>query len=298
MTVLGIDAGGSSTRWLLKSRERELGRGRLASHSGPLYNDESRRETYARFEKIAAEALAVARPEAVVAGVTGLDEGTGAAEELRDLLVAALELPGRCIRVVSDMRIAYRNIYEPEAGVLVYAGTGSIACCELRDGTLLRVGGHGYLIDDAGGGFWLGSQALRAALRTADEGGQLSGALAKELCRELDASGWPEIRAAIYGGGRSRVASLAPAVGSAAAAGDSQAARILSAAGVELARLARLLFERVGRQLPVAFSGGISNLSPLLTAAFAAALPEGCRFEVVDVEPVEAAARMAQELLP
>ncbi|MEX2536843.1 MAG: BadF/BadG/BcrA/BcrD ATPase family protein [Trueperaceae bacterium] len=296
MIALGIDAGGSSTRWLLKDGECELARGRTASLSGPLYNEESRRETFARFEGIAAAALDSARPLAVLAGVTGLDEGTPGAKELQEVLARAFDLPPQSVRVVNDMQIAYRSVFEPERGVLVYAGTGSIACCELKDGTLLRTGGHGYLIDDAGGGFWIGSAALRAVLRAADNGDELAGPLAGEIRKALDAATWPEIRAAVYGGGRSKVASLAPAVGAAAAAGDRQALDILGQAGMELADLALPVVRRVGRQLPVAFAGGVARLGPALTDPFRAALPRGTELTVVDIEPVEVAARMAQEL--
>lgn len=296
MISLGIDAGGSSTRWLLRSEEAELARGRLPTRSGPLYDDESRRETFARFEKIAAEVLEIDRPQAVVAGVAGLDEGTEAAVELSRVIETALGPVAPLVRVVNDMRIAYRSVFDPAGGVLLYAGTGSIASFEQSDGRLLRAGGHGYLIDDAGGGFWIGSQALRAVLREADSTGRLFGALADAICGELDARDWPAIRSAVYGAGRSRVASLAPAVAAAANAGDAQAQAILAAAGTELGRLPVLLFGVLGRQLPVAFSGGISKLSPLLHNAVRAALPDGSELRVVDVEPVEAAARMALAL--
>ncbi len=38
-----------------------------------------------------------------------------------------------------------------EEGVIVVAGTGSVACGETRDGKFVRVGGHGYMFGDEGG---------------------------------------------------------------------------------------------------------------------------------------------------
>ena len=296
MIGLGIDAGGSSIRWLLQEGTTVLGRGRHPSPAGPLYTDEARSETYSLFRTMAAEAAAAGRPSAAVAGVAGLDEGETEAERLSAVLAQALGLPQARVRVVNDMQIAFRSAFAPQQGVLVYGGTGSIACCELADGSLLRVGGHGYLIDDAGGGFWIGRRALRQVLRAADETGRLDGPLAEALCAALDAHDWPGIRAAIYGGGRSRIASLAPAVAAAAAAGDEGAQAIVLAAGRELGRLAVVLSARIGQELPVALAGGITRLGEPLLTGMRTVLGGGRELRAVDVEPVEAAARMALEL--
>lgn len=55
------------------------------------------------------------------------------------------------------------------AGVSLTAGTG-VACLVVPErGQPRIVGGHGYLLGDEGGGFWIGREGLGAALR-ADEG--------------------------------------------------------------------------------------------------------------------------------
>ena len=53
-------------------------------------------------------------------------------------------------------------------GVSVVAGTG-VACLTVpADGAARIVGGHGYLIGDEGGAFWIGREGIRAALRAMD----------------------------------------------------------------------------------------------------------------------------------
>lgn len=101
---------------------------------------------------------------------------------------------------------------------------------------------------DAGGGFWIGRHALRAVLRHADRrGAPAEGALAEAVYGALGTRSWPELHQRVYVGGRSEVAALVPAVRRALAAGDPDAARIVAAAGEELARLADVLLARLGR---------------------------------------------------
>ena len=120
--------------------------------------------------------------------------------------------------------------------------------------------------------------------------------MAQSLYHDLGSDDWDDLVATVYGGGRSRVAALAPAVAGAAAAGDEDAVVILERAGEELARLAGVLLGRLEPPLPVAFAGGITKLSPLLTEAFKRALPGDVTLEVVTTEPVRAAARLAIKL--
>lgn len=290
---LGIDAGGSSSRWLLLGEAGELGRGRLGPITGHLFAEPERSQVLARLDALVAAAVAVARPGAVVAGVTGLADGDAPARELAARLAAGLELPPERVVVRNDVPIAHAAAFPAGDGVLVYAGTGSVAYAE-RDGEAVRAGGHGYLIDDAGGGYWVGRAGLRAVLRRADaRGAPAEGPLAEELYRALGTSDWDGVRAHVYGGGRQAVAALAPAVGAAAARGDAEALAILEGAGRELARLARVVLERLGGPRPVALAGGAARLGAPLVDALRAALPEGAELRESRAEPVEAAAALA-----
>ena len=150
------------------------------------------------------------------------------------------------------------------------------------------------LIDDAGAGYWLGHEALRALFRLVDAGQTADTPLAEALYTRLGSRLWPEIMPVVYGGGRSFVASLAPAVAEAELAGDGEARAILERAGAELARLAQTVQGRLGAVLPVAFAGGVTRLSPVLTRSLETHL--GASVRVVDGEPVYAAARLALRL--
>ncbi|MEX2542118.1 MAG: BadF/BadG/BcrA/BcrD ATPase family protein [Trueperaceae bacterium] len=298
MIGLGIDAGGSSTRWLLRDEAGvEIGRGTAGPITGHVFTPADLEATRERLLALIAEVLTVARPDAVVAGITGYHPRSEASEALARAICDRLGIGHSRASLVDDMLIAYASVFEPGQGVLLYAGTGSVGYHVGVDGTPLRVGGYGYLIDDAGAGYWIGHQGIRQTMRWTDEAqGARQHPLARTIHGALGCHDWDDIAIEVYRGGRQRVAALAPAVAEAAEAGDEAAVAILRTAGTELARLANLLSARIGRPLPVAFTGGIARLSPLLNDSLRAELGPGTSFEVVNVEPITAAARMAIEL--
>ena len=301
--ALGIDGGGSSSRWLLLDASgRELGRGRGGPLTGHVLHPTERAAALERLGELLGEVRALAQPAAAVCGLAGVQSGSEAAALLQREVARGLGLAPERVQLGSDLHIAYASAFAPGAGVLVYAGTGSVAYHETETGEALRAGGYGYLIDDRGSGFWIGREGLRQVLRWQDRAGQAGArALERALYQALGGENWPDIfrevyGGEVYGGGRSRVAALAPAVAEAAGAGDEAAARILNQAGLELAALAEALLGRLNPPLPVAFMGGVTRLGPLVAEAFRSALPPGTPLGVVTLEPVEAAAREAWRL--
>ncbi len=298
--ALGIDAGSSSARWLLVDAAGvERGSGRLGAISAiDLLREGASGQAAERLRELLAEVAAVGSPARVVAGVTGLDEGSSELASVRGTVAGALQLADAAVTVLPDIYIAYLSAFRAGAGVVVYAGTGSIALHLTADGEALRAGGHGYLLDDAGGAYWIGREALKLVLRRADEaGGPASGILAQALYAALGGSGWPHIRREVYQGGRSRVAALASAVSLAAGRGDDDAAELLAAAGRELARLANVLSGRLGQVLPVAIAGGVARAGAPLTDALRDALARGATLTPAAGTPVAAAAALAARLL-
>lgn len=160
-----------------------------------------------------------------------------------------------------------------------------------QNGDEIRVGGYGHLVDDAGSGYWIGHKGLKQTLRWADGNGKPSAQpLAVAIYEALGSSSWEDVVGFVYGGGRSAVVALAPAVTRAAYAGDSTAQDIIRP---ELARIAQVLRRRSGSACPVALASGITKAGPPLTDAFIRALPPETSAEIVAVDPVAAAARLA-----
>jgi N-acetylglucosamine kinase-like BadF-type ATPase len=252
-----------------------VGRGAVAgaSAAGRFADREERERFRAMAEAVAAETRRLGGLAGIHAGITGL--GDTAAPEAHVLLSEALGVPTMRISSGNDMELAFRSAFAPGEGHLVSAGTGSIGLSIAADGTVVRVGGRGILIDDGGSGTWIALKALDLVYRRIDEHGAPYHAekLAAALFRATGGDSWDAVRGFIYGSDRGRIGTLARAVAQAADQGDKLALDILEAAALELARLARALTERAGKR-PVAFVGGIITLSPGIKAGLARALPD------------------------
>lgn len=289
---LGIDAGGTKTRWALARASGEI----VASGEAPgmsahlMRSSDGRQRVRETLAKIAEGALAVGRPARIQAGVTGLPERPQA---LRALVAQSFGLEEDAIGLENDLVFVYRGLFAPGEGYVVYAGTGSIAAYIDPAGGFHRAGGWGPLLDDAGSGYWIALEALRRIWRQEDErpGTWRDSPLAREIFSRLGGSDWANTREAVYGGDRGEIGRLALAV--AATAGEDPAARsILEAAGRELARLANALLQRFGPR-PIALTGRAVELHPVIGEVVRASLPPDTPLEIRSSEAHFAAARLA-----
>jgi glucosamine kinase len=289
---LGIDVGGSATRWHLIDTMTDIDlTGAETGFSGHLY----RPEILARADDaITSLAERVGAVDGIVAGVTGLGKDTSGADQLMKLLAAGLG--ARRIMLMSDVELAVRSVFKPGEGILVYAGTGSIGAHLDGQESLHTAGGKGVLIDDAGGGYWIAIQALCQILRKEDHepGSGWRSILGKAMADEIGGSDWPVVRQSVYGRDRGAIGLLALAVAEAARKGDEDAPAILRQAGTELARLALALERRIGPQ-EIILAGRAAGLHPLIGEGFAAALPDR-QVRNVTLDAARAAAQLALSL--
>jgi len=289
---LGIDAGGTQTRWALAAPGGAiLAEGTVAGLSALQMGSPHGRETVrATFAEVAANVLPHGMPSRVQAGLTGFG---GDSELLQRWLAELLHLEPAAVHFCSDMEIAYRASFAPGEGYLVYAGTGSIGAFIDAGGQFHRAGGRGVVLDDGGGGFWIAKEALRHIWRLEDEqpGAWRASPMAQAVFDYVGGDDWACSRQFIYGQERGAVGKLALAV-AATADQDPAAATILRKAGGELARLALALIQRFGPR-PLAVSGRASELHPSIVAAMRELLPAELAFRQTAGGAHYAAARMA-----
>ena len=291
---LGIDAGGTQTRWALASPSGELvAEGCVAGLSAvQLATKGGQQVVRDTLAALAADVLAVGRPRQVHAGMTGYG---GVEEPLCGLIRTPLGLGAEAVTIVTDIEVAYLDVFRPGEGYLVYAGTGSIAAFIDAQQQFHRVGGRGGLLDDGGSGFWIAREALRHIWRLEDEqpGAWQSSPMAREVLEHVGGSDWTHTRRFIYTVDRGEMGQLALAV-AAAAGTDPVALRILEAAGSELGRLARILQQRHGPR-PLALAGRVFQLHPVIEQACRAAVPGPAPLQVRVSRGHHAAARIAAQ---
>jgi N-acetylglucosamine kinase-like BadF-type ATPase len=145
-------------------------------------------------------------------------------------------------------------------GVSITAGTG-VACLVIPEtGEPSLLSGHGYLLGDEGGAFWIGREGLRAALRAADGRGPAT-SLVDAAARRF--SGLQDLAIRIHSAVRpvNDIAHFAPDVLAVADTGDDVATVIADDAAAELVILVRSAVEVAGTgsasgtTVPVALGG-------------------------------------------
>jgi glucosamine kinase len=295
---LGIDAGGTATRWRLSDDQGHcVAQGNAEPLTGHLFSAAAEERARQIILDMAQSVMRHGKPLGIIAGITGLTRDTPAEAKMRALFAEVFELPSDRVFVAEDMWIAYLSYFALGEGILVYSGTGSIGYYLSDDKDVIRVGGRGNLIDDGGSGFWIAREALKTILRKEEEspGEGWATPLGQALAKALGGADWNLIRSYVYGGDRGKIGSLARAVGEAAQADDKTALRILREAGEELARLANCLIKRLGPR-PVALAGGSSRLHPIVANAFRQDLIAPVEFITTDLDAAMTAARLAATL--
>ena len=273
---LGIDGGGTRTvAWLADGDGKVLARAE-SGPSNPLKVGfraaeremlQSLSELLARSRISPATARASRPPvvRAVCAGIAGVDRRT----VHRPLLAwMRRHIPARRHMLTFDAVIALAAAVRDAPGIIVIAGTGSIAFARDDQAKLLRAGGWGIPFDDRGSGYDLGRKAVAAALEAFDGRGPHT-ILTDLICRHLALRSIPEIVSRQLE--QQQVAALFPLVMDAAGKGDLVARHLCDDAARDLAGLAAALLERAGwtrRPMPVVTTGGVFKSSDLIRRAF------------------------------
>lgn len=280
---LGIDMGGSATRWAWLGPDGRMARGTAPGATAMLY-DPARRAAFAA----ALGAVRAALPGPVVRAHLGLTgAGFGADPTIGAAAAEALGLAHDRISHENDAELAHRAAFADGVGHLVLAGTGAIGIGRTAAGRAV-VGGRGPLIDDRGSAAWIAVQALAQVHRVLDETGGFDGVEA--LAEALGAADWDALRARVYGPDRGTLGLMAQGVAQAAAAGCAASAAILARAGAEIAAMADQLAGRLG-PAPVAVAGGVLRLGPQVAQAVGARWPDA---GYPDLDAPLAAARHAR----
>ncbi len=182
--------------------------------------------------------------------------------------------------VISDVEAAYLGALGDGPGVLLLAGTGSMALGRDARGRWVRAGGWGPLLGDEGSAFWIGREWLRAT---------------------MSGGGFPQARRALASADPvARIAALAPGVLRRAREGAPLERRIAARGQVALADLVMCAARDLGLPAPirVSWAGGLLGDARFRAGVWRAARRGGldALVEAPRESPSAAALRLAERL--
>jgi N-acetylglucosamine kinase-like BadF-type ATPase len=266
---LGIDGGQSSTKALLADETgKVIGRG----HGGPC-NHAGSAEGRGKFLSAIGDCLRGAYHEA------GLDPdavrfasvclGLSGGSEDKEAYTKELIRSDR-YKLTHDAEIALLGGTGGEPGIIVIAGTGSIAFGRNARMQTARAGGWGYIFGDEGGGFAIAKNALRRVFQ--QEEGWGSPTLLHQALLEISST--PNAHALLHQlynqFDRKQIATYAKLVAVAAGQGDEVAMDVLMSAAEDLGRYVAAVYQQlfvIPEVVPIVYVGGVFQ-SDFLLAKF------------------------------
>ena len=301
MTLLaGVDAGASHTEALIGTQAlAELSRATGAPGSVAIGSVGEAAEAIAAAVRQARGEAHVDDPIAVLtvgAAGTRLDADREAlATALRGMDIA------RDVEVTSDALIALESVFSDTPGILLLAGTGSIAHSRGPSGIVRRVGGLGWRIGDEGSGYALGRAAVAAAIMGHERRGPATH-LTEKLLSAAGVSDPEQISAWVQQADVPTVARLATTVCAVADSGDEVANKLVAEASRALADhvIALLTHFSEGEEISVVLGCGLIGSD---TAVRQCTLTElgtrapQARVLDAEVDPAAGALRMAAKRL-
>lgn len=292
---LGVDAGGTTTTYVLADAHTELAR----AQSGSI-----------KRMRVSADIA-----EANLRGACDdLERGSG--RSLRELtrtcvgaagfsvplvaewlMSAFRERTGSELLLVGDVVIALDAAFQGGRGVLALAGTGSNVAARTADDRLVNAGGWGPAVSDEGSGHAIGRDAVRAAFRAIDSDEYT-------VLTERIAAFWqvdlPAMVAHVNTQPPPDFTRLVPLVSEAAREGDTAAHAVLRHTGnalgetalLAIAKLRRMEGDRYAAPPPVAFAGSVLRyVEPVRSGIIETLRAEHPGIQVLPdiVEPVQGA---------
>jgi glucosamine kinase len=293
---LGIDGGGSKTRCVVGDEKSLLGTGTSSSCKIQRVGEACARDALAAaiHESCVQAGISPRQIARTCAGVTGSarPEIAGVMRELISSIV------GGEIEVIGDVEVAFEDAFGAGPGVLVIAGTGSIAYGRNAEAETARAGGWGHAISDEGSGYWIGAEAIRSSLRARDRGEDSK--LLRELMQAIGATEVDDFIVRVNATPTPDFAALVPAVLAASDRGDVLATKVLEQSGFELARLSEVVIQRLfanSDEIPVATHGGILASSEQVKKSLVSELRSGnphVLFPSRTIDPVRGALSRAR----
>ena len=275
---LGIDGGGTKTTCAIADESSVLATVSVGPSNVVRVGEANARESLRQGVRQACAAAGITPAE--ISHVCVGASGAGRPEVAAVVGGVIAEVVPSAVDVVGDTAIALEAAFSGGPGVIVIAGTGSVAYGRDAQGATARAGGWGFAISDEGSAQWVGRTAIATLLRErvlesskrdvredpADSN------LLRALLHAWDLKSIDDLIRAANATPSPDFSALFPVVVATADAGDGSARQVLMQAGNELASLADVVIRRLFPQampasqsapqsaafrVPVAMIGGV-----------------------------------------
>jgi N-acetylglucosamine kinase-like BadF-type ATPase len=276
--VIGMDGGGTKTAAILADGDGNI----IAEHlAGPsnfqiIGVEKTAKILFELIESCCESAHCIASQlRSITIGLTGAGRAVDQKRMAKGLqnYAASRRVRLKKLAIESDARIALEGAFKGAPGIILIAGTGSIAFGKDVKGSVHRVGGWGRILGDEGSGFFIGRLGLTAVTRQLD-GRSSATKLTEMVAKQFGLKDQIDIITEVYRNNFD-IASIAPVVMEAAMKNDEVSRAIIRTASIELSEHVKSLAAKlrssnrgtVKEKISLAFIGGLIANNTILSEA-------------------------------
>ncbi|WP_246092740.1 N-acetylglucosamine kinase [Terrilactibacillus laevilacticus] len=255
---LAIDGGGTKTDVVLLNADNGVIHRVIGESTNP--NSLKFNQVEQHFETIFAELFQNEMPSNIIhcfAGISGADH-PDISRQLEVCIRNVCPVPIINLEVGNDAKNALWSGTDGDHGLVVIAGTGSIAYGEKENGETFRIGGWGYLFGDEGSGYDIGKEAIRNVLMSYD-GRNPQTILTSFVKKYFEIDSIQDLIPIIYQSPKHMIAGLVPLVEKSALEGDKIAMKIMINAVESLVSLIQAALKQYSSNPKIVLTGGIWN---------------------------------------
>ncbi|MDR1687026.1 MAG: hypothetical protein LBS21_00235 [Clostridiales bacterium] len=250
MYYIGIDAGAAYARLVAVDENMKV----VGRHAGAFKNRDNLSKLLLEFNRMTNTVLNDCK--AMCLGGNAMDDEAKRNEMKNQIDDMNLKFP---VKLVAEPQLMISAQTRGGPGVVVYSGMSAWGAAAGEDGALYFAGGYGNLVPDAASGYYIGMQAISAALSSNDLRTEKT-SLLKSVTDHFKLNDITELKKIIYSKdfNENTVAELALAVKYASSGGDNTALEIESQAAIALSQIANALIKKSGlSQATVCMAGSV-----------------------------------------
>lgn len=278
MKYIGIDGGGTKTKFVLYSDTGQLIQ---EVTLGTVHFLQVSKEKAITILKQGVYKLTNGKKDIyIVAGLAGYGQEKSARKSIEAICKEAFV--GYQYSIYNDVQTAISGALDGKNGIVVIAGTGSIAL-SIKGGIQKRCGGWGYQLGDEGSAYWMAKKMLAIFCKQIDgriERTTLYDEVVKgcHLQNPYDIIHYVNVE---LENSRDQIATLATIVYQAAMQGDEHAITIYQEAAKEIAEMVNVLVKEFSGIVTVSYIGGVFRAGNYLLKPLLENLDSNCQL----VEP-------------